>query len=958
MDRSYRPTYFAFIPLSILLSSCPSPLTEDIVLGARDTEPPVISISSPAEYSSYSRVIRIEGTVSDTAGAGRAGRIDSLSYEILSHTASKPAIVAADGSFVIEEPNDLRTNVTVLLRAVDWNGNQTETRLPLVYPGNDIPSFSAEEGSRTISLSWQPVAGATNYRLYVEPSGKTPEPGTSTSYNGVTSPYTLGQLTNGAVYSLLLEADGPGGRVNYSHVIRSVPLSTMHLMPRAVERYDGIALSWRSYESIPSYTVLRAASPSGPWADVSGPVTGSAFFDAGASGAGRLYYRIKPTARSSVVSEYIEAVADSVSARQDAPVAVFDGVEYSRQSAYKDGYLFVADYYRGLRVLDVRNPALPALVATLNISSVRSLHLNGNHLYIGGGRATGDPDPDKSSAFSLFIVDISIPTTPALVGFVDLDYWSSGAQPESVAVLGNLAFVAAFNDGVYVIDVTNKANPSIRIKSKDAGLLGQAYDLAVQLRSKTRLLAVAGNLATAIYTISGSDASPTLTLNSSSIAGNRSVAFASSGTVLYSAGGSSFRAWQTSNLASPTELSSVDPAGSSVTLGELTVSGTRVFVAMNIYGYAVIDASSPSALRTAFIRSVPGQTEHVAVDGGYAFVSTGLDYPFRIYGANDPSAARLVNTQTVLRSAARLAAYGGRLYVSERTGDWTSSVFNLASPALPSQVVVDPSAYSPYDFAFVGERAFIASERHGISPWIIAPPESSTHSPSVRPPFYIGMQGGSAWSITLFGHYALMGTANSWFNVVDLSRSSQGALTVIAATPTQGTSSSDREARRIALAGDFAFVANEAAGVRVVDIAKPEFPAALAGFGATPGQISAVAVYGSYVFAADTASGLVAYEASNPRGWPEGKIRDWPKTSDPLPPLSVPAFDLVVRGSYAYVAYGAGGLGIWEISNPLSPTLVGSIQVAGFEPRSIVVYGDYLYATDGATKLYTVSLRP
>jgi hypothetical protein len=952
MHRSYRPALLALIPLAALLSSCPSPLTEDIVLGARDTEPPVISISSPAEYSSYSRVIRIEGMVSDTAGAGRAGRIDSLSYEILSHTASKPASVAADGSFVIEEPNDLRTNVTVLLRAIDWNGNQTETRLPLVYPGNDIPSFTVQEGSRTISLSWQPVAGATNYRLYVEPSGKTPEPGISTSYNGVSSPYTLGQLTNGAVYSLLLEADGPGGRMNYSQVIRSVPLSTMHLLPRAVERYDGIALSWRSYESIPSYTVLRSASPNGPWADISGPVAGSSFFDAGASGAGRLYYRIKPTARSSVMSEYIEAAADSVSARQDAPVAAYDGLEYSRQSAYKDGYLFVADYYGGLRVLDVRNPALPALVATLNISSVRSLHLHGDYVYIGGGRATGDPDPDRSSAFSLFIVDVSMPTAPLIVGWIDLDYWSSGAQPESVAVLGNLAFVAAFNDGVYVIDVTDKANPLIRIKSRDKLVVGQAYDVAVQNRSGTRLVAVAGNIATTIYTVTGTDASPTLTRNSSSIAGNRSVAFPSSGTVLYTSGGSSFRAWQTSNPASPTQLSTVDPAGSSVALGELTVSGSRVFVAMNIYGYAIVDVSNPSTLRTAFTRSVPGQTEHVAVDVGYAFVSTGLDYPFRIYGANDPSAAKLVNTQAVLRSAGRLAAYGGRLYVSERTGDWTSSVFNLANPALPSQVVVDPFAYSPYDFAFVGERAFIASERHGLSPWIIAPPESSDHSPSVRPPFYIGTQGGSAWSIVLSGHYALMGTSNSWFNVVDLSRAAQGSLTVVAATPTQSTPSTDREARRIALAGNFAFVANELAGVRVVDIAKPEFPAALAGYGASPGQIAAVAVYGSYVFAADTASGLVAYEASNPRGWAVGKMRDWAQ------PTATPAFDLVVRGSYAYVAYGTGGLGIWEISDPLSPTLVGSIQAAGFEPRSIVVYGDYLYATDGATKLYTVSLRP
>jgi hypothetical protein len=162
-----------------------------------------------------------------------------------------------------------------------------------------------------------------------------------------------------------------------------------------------------------------------------------------------------------------------------------------------------------------------------------------------------------------------------------------------------------------------------------------------------------------------------------------------------------------------------------------------------------------------------------------------------------------------------------------------------------------------------------------------------------------------------------MGTSNSWLNVVDLSRAGSSSLTVVAAVRTQTTSSADHEARRIAVAGNYAFVANETAGVRVVDIAKPEFPSVLAGFGSTPGQIAAVAAYASYVFAADTASGLVAYNAADPRSWPVGKMRDW------FQPSAVPAFDLVIRGSYAYLAYGTGGLGIWDISNPISPLLVG-----------------------------------
>ena len=953
MPRSFRPFALSIAVLALVLTGCPNPITDEIVLSAKDLEAPTIQVSTPSEYSSYSRVIRIEGVVMDGAGGGRSGRVSSLSYEILSITAPKSAALSSSGAFVIEEPNDLHTNITVLLKAEDWNGNTAEYRLPLVYPGNDIPTFQSVEDSRSVTLTWDPVPGATTYKLYVEPSSKTPDPAVSTLYDDVTSPYTLNQLTNGSVYSLLLAADGPGGRVNYSQVIRSVPLSRMHLLPRATERYDGIALTWRTYESIPSYSVLRASSPTGPWEDISGPVAGSGYFDAGATGGRRYYYAVKPTSRSSVVSEYIEAAADSVSARQDAPVGVFDGVEFSRSSAYKDGYLFIADFYGGLRVLDVRNPGLPTQAGFLALTQVKSVVLDGSYAYIGGYRWTG-----SDWAVTLFIVDVSNPGLPFVAGYADLDPSGFALQPESVAVLGNLVFVAGFQSGIHVVDVTSKTSPVVRIKAQDAAFLNYAFDVSVQDRSGTRILAVAGFSSTAIYTITGSGAGLTLTRNSSSIGGSSSVAFSSIGTVLYTADGTYVRSWQTSNPASPAALSSVQPGGSSVLMGELTISENRVFTAMNIYGYAVVDASNPSALRTAFTRNVPGNTQHVAVGDGYSFVSTGQDYPFRIYGANDPSAARLVDTQSVLSSAARLAAYGGRLYVSEYSGDWISSVFSLENPAVPVKVAAQGSDYfnyTPYDFAFAGDRSYVAAERSGVMQWSLKAPGAAEHAPQVLPPFYVSTQGGYAWSIDLYGHYALMGTSNSWLNVVDLSRASQGFLTIVAAVTTQGTAASNREARRIAVKGPYAFVANEAAGIRVVSIQEPEFPSALAGFGApwSTGETVAVAAYGDYVLAADSLAGLMVYEASNPRSWSAGGTAyTWRQST------ATPAFDLAVRGSYAYVAYGSSGLGIWEISNPLAPVLVGSVQASGFDPRSLTIYGDYLYATNGGSKLYTVSLKP
>lgn len=934
----------------LILSGCPSPITDDIVTGSRDITPPSIVVQSPSEYASYSRLISVEGVVQDMAGPDRPGRVESLSYEIVGHTAVKTVAFNSDGSFSIAEPNDLRENVVVLIKAVDWNGNEAEHRLPLTFPGNEIPTFTSSESSREVTLSWDPVPGTTSYTLYVEPSSKAPDPGSSVTYSAVSSPYTVTQLNNGSLYSFLLVGDGPEGRKNYSAVLRSVPLSSMHLLPNATPRYDGIELLWRPYSAIPSYTVLRATSSAGPWVDVSGPVSGSSFFDTSASGGGRYYYTIQPSAYSDVRSEYIEASADVVSSRQDAPVASYDAVTFSRASEYKDGYLYILDFYAGLRVLDVHNPALPRQVGFLQLSSSRGFAVEGSYAYIGA--YVYDPE-EEASVPALLIVDISTPSAPVLVGTQILGTGGLGIQAEDVAVLGDLVFIAGFNKGFMVVDATNKASPVLRISNRDFGVLGQNYAVAAQTRSGgARVLAVAGNSASALYTVSGSNSSPVLTRNSATLGSATDVAFGETGsTILYVSSGSSVAAWQTSALVTPTMLSTLNPTGSSVGTGNLTVSGKRVFVALGIYGYAVIDAADSSSLRTALVRAVPGETEHVEIGDSHVFVSTGQDYPFRIYGANDPSAALLVKTLADVRSGARLAAYGDRLYVSEFTGgDWAASTYSLIDPANPVRVGTDVGYYTPYSFAFAGAKTYVAAERSGIMQWSLENPDN----PSVLLPWYISTQGGSAWDIELSGHYAVMSTSNSWLNMVDLSRSNQDSMTIVAALSTQGIGSgNDYEARSLALKGQYAFVANELAGVRAVDLSKPEFPSAIAGYGAPAGQTSAVAVYGDYVLAVDSSQGLMIYDATNPRSWSSsGTASIWQQ------PSPSPAYDIVVRGSYAYVAYGASGLGIWDITNPLAPAQAGLLFQGGFSPRSLTVYRDYLYALDGATKLYVVDLVP
>lgn len=921
----------SLILLSLLFYSCPQPITVTHVDGARDTILPQISISAPTEYSGYSRLIVIEGTVSDQTVDGRPGKIQALTYEILSHTAEKTALVGADGTFRIEEPNDLVENIVILIRAIDWNGNIAEYRLPLTYPGNEIPSFSSVEGNRQVTLTWDPVPGVVSYRLLLEPSAKSPDPDTSAAIEGITSPYVVTQLKNASLYSFLLEGTGADGRKNYSAVVRSIPLSTLHLLPRTTEFFNGINVDWRPYSALPGYEVLRAEHPDGPWESVSGPIAGPPFKDSSAVRGTTYYYAVTASGNSSVQSEWVEARTDPAASRSDASVASFSGLSNARGSVWRDGYLYIADYDEGLTVLDVSEPSFPRLAGTVALSQARDVFLQGDYAFVTGWK-------------SLYIIDISDPTDPVETAAVEISA-SDDFYTEGLAVHGDLAFVAGFNDGFAVIDVSDKASPVVRLTDVDGDLYRQNYEAAVLQQGETVLLALVGIDFTALYEVGGTAAAPILTRLSSSMSGGDEAVFVED--TIYIASGWYLYAYDVSTPSAPVELDYLDVSGTVAGTNSVAVVGNRAFVALYDYGYAVVDISDPADLETVRIQTVPGEVRSVSVGGGYAYVSSGRDYDFQIYGADDPSAAVLALTKNDAVAAARIAAHRGFIWLAEfRDGDWHASSYDISNPEATFRLNEEIGYYTPYDFAFAGERSYIAAERSGIMQWDASDPGN----PTVLPPWYVSVPGGNAWTIELYSHFALVGTSNSRLVSVDLSR--PDSFTVVGSAQTQPTIGPDTEARGIGIYRNYAFVANEDAGLRVVDITDPSFPIALDGYGAVSGSAAAIAMAGSYALVADDANGLVVFDATNAGSWGAGQASVWDDGS------ATGATDVAVRGNYAYVAKGAAGLDVWDISNPRVPVSAGNLSAVGFEPRRIVLYGEYLYAIDGGNNLYVVDLVP
>jgi len=111
--------------------------------------------------------------------------------------------------------------------------------------------------------------------------------------------------------------------------------------------------------------------------------------------------------------------------------------------AKKDNYLFIASRAEGVHVLDVTNPALPADVTTIATpSDATVVLLDGNTLYVS---ATAD----------FIAYDVTDPSAPVLISTLP-----TSSSNQHIAIKDGHAYVAAYNQGVSVIDIQDTANMS------------------------------------------------------------------------------------------------------------------------------------------------------------------------------------------------------------------------------------------------------------------------------------------------------------------------------------------------------------------------------------------------------------------------------------------------------------------------------------------------------------------
>ena len=445
----------------VVLLSCRNPFNRLMLLQVKDAVGPAITITSPAEGSSYAATVAVAGTVKDSSTApGDAGTVGSLRYEVLATAIAGEVAVLQGGSFGFQfSTANLSGTLVVKLTAEDWNGNTVAASLTLVDRGA-VPSFSADPGNAQVTLTWNPVPLADHYTIYYEKTNAIPNELYSLKIEDVSSPLIISNLVNGNMHTFLLRSHSTEGEDNWSEIAKAIPLSPAQLAPILTPGFKDILVEWEPVPATEEYEVWKSSSPTGSFLNVSGVIRGNSFRDSSVVHGQHYYYSIKPALYSNHLSGMNASELNHIPANSDREAGSFDTPGFAVGVAVSGSYAYVADETGGLRIINIANPALPSEVGFCETpGSSYGVAVTGSYAYVA----------DIGSG--LRIINISNPALPSEVGFFETSDAAVG-----VAVSGSYAYVGDDTGGLRIISISNPALPS------EVGFFdtpGSAYSVAV-----------------------------------------------------------------------------------------------------------------------------------------------------------------------------------------------------------------------------------------------------------------------------------------------------------------------------------------------------------------------------------------------------------------------------------------------------------------------------------------------
>ncbi|RLF79757.1 hypothetical protein DRN38_05140, partial [Thermococci archaeon] len=193
----------------------------------------------------------------------------------------------------------------------------------------------------------------------------------------------------------------------------------------------------------------------------------------------------------------------------------------------------------------------------------------------------------------------------------------------------------------------------------------------------------------------------------------------------------------------------------------------------------------------------------------------------------------------------------------------------------------------------------------------------------------------NAQKIAVSGDYAYIADHAGGLVIADISSSTNPTEAGAWGAP-EGYAAMD-----VALDGNYAYVANYGAGIYKVDVSTPSSPN-LSASSTTGGSALGVAVDDNYVYVADYSGGLKIFD----------KNLTLQNSGNDLSGTINKAREIVVTSTYAYIADESNGVRVVDISSSTNPTLTTTLSTHSQQATDLTIEGNYLYVADCTNGLH------
>lgn len=519
----------------------------------------------------------------------------------------------------------------------------------------------------------------------------------------------------------------------------------------------------------------------------------------------------------------------------------------------------------------------------------------------------------------LTVVDISDRTNPTAVGFAD-----SQLILNRISLSGDIAAVKTRDTGILIFDVSDATTPLL------TGHIQSGREHNDIVLNGSTLYASRIGAGIEVYDLSDlSQPSLVTTFGDSSIIGRLDL----DGDTLYVA--ASQVGLVTLDVSDPTQpqlLSQFDVTQDQRIVSDLSVRQGVAVVNLAGEGVALVDVTDPrNPVRLSFFPDVPDGYGpfSIAIDGDRVYLSFIGDALY-VFDIANLFAPELIGKYSGLDGVLSMDFDGDNGYVG--LGSQGFQIIDVSSPDLVTPLRHDFELFgSPLDVGLLadGSSLLVSDSTGGLFILDVSDPGSM----QLVSEFDLD---GDEGRFTVRGVVVYIAAGEAGVHVLGLPNPDFSVLLATIDTP--------GEAVAVELAGTLAFISDQSGGVHIVDIFNASEPVILSSF-QTPSRVTDVRVKNGIAYVNDPQNGVYILDVSTPSqpvllGQTNSQLANNPQR-----------IELV--NDVLYVGFGTNTVRMYDVSDPAQPTEIGS-HFFGHSTSDTVVVDDTMYIGGGA--IYTVDI--